>query len=124
MTKKLWERHTAFFVIEIKVGNIWVEQARGSTEEQALGIADKILHDPAVRSVRITSHTVKHVATVVHEKSQSVVMRLPPKMTPTGRNALCPRCKTGSTVASDGILEWIFCPKCQTALPGENVIKG
>jgi len=117
MTNKLWERHTTFFVIEIKVGATWVEQARAKSENEAMILADKIVHDPSVRAVRIIAHQIVHTATSIHEKEQSVVMRLPPKMKKTGQTANCPRCTKPSDVVSDGALTWVFCTRCNTAMP-------
>ena len=113
----LWRREAHHFIIEIKVGNAWVEHGRSVTEDEALLQGNKALSDPSVAAVRVLLHEMTHRCYSVWEEAAGVVMRVPPKMSPTGRKQSCPVCYDPQPVASDGTDEWIFCAKCDGAFP-------
>ena len=115
--KELWRREGHHFVIEIKVGNVWVEHCRANTEEEALFQGEKALGDPSILAVRVLEHNISHICTSLWEKQAEVVMRVPPKMTDTGRKQSCPGCYNPAPVADDGTTEWVFCAKCDRAFP-------
>lgn len=121
MEKELqWRREAAHFVVEIKVGNAWVEHTRAMTDEEAVFQAKKALDQSGVSAVRVMAHEIKHVCHKLFEEEAQIIMRVPPKMNPVGRKQSCPVCYDPQPVASDGTDEWIFCAKCDRAFPAPN----
>ncbi len=114
---ELWRKESHAFVVEIKVGASWVQHATHGLETDARLDAERMSQDASVSAVRLLEHALTQRCTVLDEFAAANVLRLPPKMTPTGKNASCPRCTLLSQVASDGTTEWIFCLKCGSAFP-------
>lgn len=114
----LWRKESHYFVIEIKVGNTWVEKGRASSEDEALSKGSKALRsDPSIKAARVLSNQISHSCSSVWEEEAGVITKLPPRMTYTGRTQSCPKCKTDATVANDGTTDWVFCGKCDGAFP-------
>jgi len=113
----LWSKRSAAFVVEIKIGNAWVERARFDVESAARESAREALADNAVRAVRVLAHDMTHTCTVAMEQEQGPVVRVPDKMRETGRRAVCVACGTSQLVLTDQSSEWVFCAHCERATP-------
>jgi hypothetical protein len=113
----LWRKETQYFIVEIKVGNTWVEHGREQVESLALKAGSEALKDSSVSAVRILGHALSQVCSNIWEEKALVIMKIPPRMTYTGRTQICPKCAVEATVASDGTTDWIFCGKCDAAFP-------
>jgi len=118
MPEQLWRKESRHFQVKIKVGELWVIHCTQSTEPKAMAEADIALRDSSVSAVQVEEHALTHICTLLSEDSSPSVLRLPPKMTPTGGSKPCPRCTLSSQVATDGTNEWVFCGKCESAFPG------
>lgn len=119
MRKLEWRRESTAYIIEIKVGNTWVQHDKKDLEEQAMFEAKKILKDNSVKEVRVLEHSIKHMCHTIFEKEGTVLAaKLPPKMRDTGLTQECPSCATShQKVATDGSNDWLFCTKCNRAFP-------
>ena len=115
--KELWRKDALDFVVEIRVGNSWVTHSTEAVLSKASEEAETIIKDPSVREVRILEYKLHQVCSNVYEEEGDTVLRIPPKMSPTGRKQECPVCAKMSPVATDGTTEWIFCGKCDRANP-------
>lgn len=115
--KQLWRREALHFVVEIKVGISWVEHSRATTVDAAESEARKALKDPSVTAVRVCEHSITHICKSIFEEEDAPVLRIPPKMTPTGQKKACPLCSKLAPVATDGTNEWVFCGECDRAFP-------
>jgi len=116
--RQLWQRVGNYFVVEIQVGvAAWVECGRVDTEPAARKLVTETLADSAVVRARICEHDLIHTCSVVREENQTFVMRVPPKMKPTGREQDCPKCAETAPVYHDGSNEWVFCSACEQAFP-------
>jgi hypothetical protein len=113
----LWRQQASVCIVEILVGNQWVEHARANELSAAETEARKILADGAVREVRICEvDTVRSNTLVYHEKA-GVELRLPPKLKPTTDRANCAVCGRDSPVVEDGANRWVVCSACERTLP-------
>lgn len=117
MRELAWRRNTHHFIVEIKVGNVWVEHGRAQLEDEAAKLTTKALREPGVSAVRTHLHEMKHECYLVSEEEADTVMHLPPKMNPTDRKQACPICKLPAPIANDGTNDWIFCGSCNRANP-------
>lgn len=115
--QQLWRRETSFLVVEIRVGNVWVEHAREKTMSDATRCAGEALRDSAVRAVRICEHDIVQTNTVVYEKGRAPELRVARGMRSTARREQCPVCKKSAPVTTDGANDWIMCTECNRALP-------
>jgi hypothetical protein len=118
MPEQLWRKETHHFQVKIKVGESWVLHCTKQTESTAMAEADVAVRDSSVSAIKVEEHALTHVCSLIFEDNSPVVLKLPPKLTPTGGSRPCPRCTLTSQVATDGTNEWIFCGKCESAFPG------
>jgi len=116
-SKEKWRKHNAFFQIDIKVGNAWVQQGRRDVEEDAIAEAKRILNDPSVSEVKVEEHILTHVCFDTFSLKDDPVLRVPPKMGDTGRKQSCPKCYNVAPVYEDGTTEWVFCADCDSSFP-------
>jgi len=113
----VWRRESVFYVVEGRVGNTWVEMERVSAGwEEALSAARK--HLEALVEVRLCEHVVKHTNSIIYQEKAAPILRLPPKLTPTGENGICRVCKGSTVLSTDGTTRWALCTKCSRMLPG------
>ena len=115
--EQLWRKESHYFVVEIKVGNTWVEKGRAATEDDALLKGTRALQDPSVKASRVLLNQVQHTCSSVWEEKADTLIRVPPKMTLTERKADCPLCTLPNAVMTDGTTDWIMCNKCGKMLP-------
>jgi len=113
----LWRRVATHFVVEMRVGNVWVEHSRSQVESDAKKASELALLEPAVREVRVCEHRIVHTNRAVHGAAQDTLLRVPAKMRLTSREQDCSRCGKPSPVAHDGATHWTFCSACQQAMP-------
>jgi ribosomal protein S27AE len=114
---ELWRKETHYFIVEIKVGDTWVEAHRTQTLSSAESKAQESLQDVSVDSVKICEHAFTHRCTQLSEESTDNTIHIPNKMEALQRKQDCPRCGTSSTVATDGSTDWVFCSQCDSAFP-------
>jgi hypothetical protein len=114
---ELWRKESHSFLVEIKVGESWVQHAAHELESDARSDADIMSRDFSVNAVRILTHALTHRCSILDEMDAVNTLALPPKMTPTGKRADCPRCHKPAPVGTDTANEWIFCPHCDSAFP-------
>ena len=115
---ELWRKETHSFVVEIKVGESWVQHATHELESDARSDATTMSRDFSVNAVRILSHAFTQRCSILDELEAVNTLKLPPKMKPTGQRAPCPRCHKQAPVGTDMSNEWIFCTHCNSAFPG------
>jgi hypothetical protein len=118
--KKEWTRRAHYWIVEIKVGNAWVQAAKlESSSNAAERLANKKLKDPSVSAVKVTEHEIEHVCSLVmSEFGQAVSVRVPNKFTQTGETGVCRVCYGRTVIAVDNSkAPWAFCEQCERALP-------
>jgi len=117
LEERLWRKEAHHFVIEIQVGNVWVEHSRANTSYEARNQAKEAIIDKSVKAVRVVEHALTHVATKIYEDAQIAILKIPAKMAITDRIQACPKCSSPSKVAYDGCDYWTFCDACQSTMP-------
>ena len=113
----LWRKEASHLVVEIRVGNTWVNFGQRNTLSEAKALAGIGLKEPATAAARIVEHEIVHRATQIEYLEKDAITPVPPKMTSLDYKLSCPRCDRETGVATDGTNQWILCTRCQGAFP-------
>jgi hypothetical protein len=118
-TKQLWRRVGSHFVVEIKVGRVWVGASteRYDTHAKAAQAALKVLGDPGVLGARVVEIATTQTAALVWEEQSGPELKVPRAMRATGKKVICPLCKRSVAAMTDGVTQWAFCQSCSRANP-------
>jgi hypothetical protein len=119
--EKLWDRDGTAWLVEIKVGTVWVEHSREKTWDNAVSKTEEANEIDGVCGARIAEIVTKQTCSIVYELEKDEIISLPSKMKPTGLMEECVICKAISVVVNDGTTDWVVCSKCKRTIPARGI---
>lgn len=117
--KREWTKDRHFYVIEIRVGNVWTEAERyQGGESVAIEKAQVYHNDPSVKETRVKYHEISHSCYHILQEEVETAGPIPKKWIKTNRTMPCLVCASSSDVAIDPQgTSWCVCGSCKRTLP-------